>query len=471
MSKMHLISAAVAGDSYPIAGHHRALMEECFRTSLRDVCLHFSPSSSLANQELHSLAFSIGNHICFRSNPETLNGTIFTYLLAHELAHVIQQRRETVRSGKPEHSVRQLEREADVAAALVLQEAVVPDLSADVRALPRCWDVQGHYYTILWISFAAGLPLVDAKCNAFYAQMPDQVNELDAVPAGFSWFKKFGWGWYSRVNEIGLSIAQHSPSILGSPVRMSPDSIDYWRKQADPAIDKMVYDWKIQAGLHSLTGRNFLEESQIRLDRLDKLKPGTFEFGLALHPFGDSYAHRVGNNSNGKMYPPPLGHGCKGHGADMINLRRDFYIQYGLAMYDLFVRKWGTQRSNKSDRDVVEALLGAESLTKSHKQISGLMESARCALRDNCGISDKASTEEMSRIYRPEAPGAEKPWANFYVENHSSLDRDIPLTEGMFRQSLDCAEKWAIGAETFGVPPLSELVDGLHDGVFGIPEY
>lgn len=111
------------GEGSPLPGGVASRFEGAFGEALADVRVH--ESTSLAS-ELNARAFAVGNHIGFapgQFNPGTLEGDA---LLAHELAHVIQQR-----GAAPEvHAkggegalapVAALERDADEAAVGVLE--------------------------------------------------------------------------------------------------------------------------------------------------------------------------------------------------------------------------------------------------------------------------------------------------------------------------------------------------------------
>jgi hypothetical protein len=71
----------------------RALMEESFGESFGDVRVHTDPRAGEAANTVHARAFTVGEDIVFGEGefaPETTEGR---RLLAHELAHVVQQRR------------------------------------------------------------------------------------------------------------------------------------------------------------------------------------------------------------------------------------------------------------------------------------------------------------------------------------------------------------------------------------------
>jgi hypothetical protein len=80
---------------YALNESTRGLMESRFGESFSDVRIHTGYRASEAADELRSRAFTVGENIVFAEGefaPETSEGM---RLLAHELAHVVQQRRPT----------------------------------------------------------------------------------------------------------------------------------------------------------------------------------------------------------------------------------------------------------------------------------------------------------------------------------------------------------------------------------------
>lgn len=78
----------------PLPPPLRSDMEARFGLDLSTVRIHTDPNAAELNETLHAHAFSVGEHIAFnagRYQPESSEGR---FLLAHELAHVAQQRGE-----------------------------------------------------------------------------------------------------------------------------------------------------------------------------------------------------------------------------------------------------------------------------------------------------------------------------------------------------------------------------------------
>lgn len=223
-------------------------------------------------------------------------------VLWHELAHLAQQALWRGRSVPPAWT----EAEAHLAALT----GRPPRLPLDPR-LPSCWEEVGHYYTVYYVLFAAGVRDDLARRIAFYAQLPDEVSDLDAVRAGLSiastdipsgiggWLHEQTLGRaedaYWWVNNGFASMVPGGGAYMGH--RRPPRAFEDFRRSLD-----------VQSGLHALTGAPAEAETSRRLRILQGIDPvrNTLEFGLALHALGDSYAHREADGAH--MFPMVVGH-------------------------------------------------------------------------------------------------------------------------------------------------------------------
>lgn len=96
--------AALQAGGQPLPPPVRTDMEARFGIDLGAVRIHTGPDAARLNETLHAHAFTVGEHVAFnddRYQPETGPGR---FLLAHELAHVAQQRGEA--SGMENRPVR-----------------------------------------------------------------------------------------------------------------------------------------------------------------------------------------------------------------------------------------------------------------------------------------------------------------------------------------------------------------------------
>jgi hypothetical protein len=130
------------GESLP--GAVRTRMESAFGASFSHVRLHTDARSARISDRLNARAFAVGDHVAFGAGefrPGTLVGDA---LIAHELAHVVQQGRAAeadrlVRAGG--HTDRAMELDADGSAAGVVRSLWAPEqmppADAGRPSLPR----------------------------------------------------------------------------------------------------------------------------------------------------------------------------------------------------------------------------------------------------------------------------------------------------------------------------------------------
>jgi hypothetical protein len=267
------------------------------------------------------LAFTTAGNI-FLSDDVACSGSASIPVLIHEFAHVVQKMRG--RSGRRAGkrgcaTAATLEHEADEAAAAFHAWRRCPDLSPDTSGTARAWGPAGHYYTVYWVSRMTGVEHAIAEQYAFAAQMPDQVDELDATAAGKAWAKSaFIPCWFGIRNRVLSN---------------------------ETTFDNLVYS--IQAGIHCLNGRSARGESDRRakiLKNLPKDQYFNFSFGLGLHSLGDSFAHQ---NGAGVLFMAPVGHAGQGwgldhptevgHEIDNVGLHSEIYCSYVAFMFTAIV--------------------------------------------------------------------------------------------------------------------------------------
>jgi hypothetical protein len=184
MNTKQLLLEFISDPGEQLAGATKDLMESCFGADLDDIRIHRSAASDALNRASGSLAFAVDNHIGFKSGFDESCGELFSYVLAHELVHVLQKRRAKKTSKQTLGSGWALEEEANRIACEVLGGKRLSEFTADSPEIIRFWGPAGHYWTVFLVSLAAGWSRHAALTNAFYAQMPDQVDELDATEAG-----------------------------------------------------------------------------------------------------------------------------------------------------------------------------------------------------------------------------------------------------------------------------------------------
>lgn len=287
------------GGRLPDALRHR--LERSFGTDLSEVRLHRCGTARRVTEDLGTIACAVDGAIL-------LGAEVSDEILAHEVVHLLQARLPgTATVAAAEAEAHRLT--ARALAGLPCHAAVPAD-----GALPLCWEEAGHYYTIYYTALACGLPNDDAMRIAFWAQFPDEVSELDAVKAGFdipraaagqvgAWAYE-DTGIRDKVEQFFTGLNNDIVGTMGLPI----GHVTYVK--AEPYKDLQV-NLDVQRGLHCLTGADWTQETTRRewaSGRAD-LTDGYFEFGVSLHCFGDSFAHR--NHDSGRMYPTVIGHGIE----------------------------------------------------------------------------------------------------------------------------------------------------------------
>ena len=115
------LSTHLAGGS-PLDGGTRSRMERGFGRSFADVQVHTDPDTGALSRRMGARAFTLGEHVGFAAGEYQPGTPIGDALLAHELAHVAQQRgssAEGMSTGMAEPQ--DLEDEADHSALAVVQ--------------------------------------------------------------------------------------------------------------------------------------------------------------------------------------------------------------------------------------------------------------------------------------------------------------------------------------------------------------
>lgn len=133
-------SALVArlGRGEPLAGGVRARMERAFGVSFSQVRVHDGLEAQRFNDEHQARALTIGDHVALSRSVPALGTLAADVILAHELAHTLQQRRGGIATG----DLTALERDADRSALAALLPAPqgatpLPAVSGGLR-LSRC---------------------------------------------------------------------------------------------------------------------------------------------------------------------------------------------------------------------------------------------------------------------------------------------------------------------------------------------
>jgi Domain of unknown function (DUF4157)/LysM domain len=127
------------GPGRPLEGGVRSRMEGAFGHHFGHVCIHADEDAAALSRDLQARAFAVGSHVAFGRGEYHPGDPVGDALLAHELAHVVQQgggtRREPLTMDRGPADV--AEREADDAATGVVLDLHLRPAGGRRRGLTR----------------------------------------------------------------------------------------------------------------------------------------------------------------------------------------------------------------------------------------------------------------------------------------------------------------------------------------------
>ena len=209
----------------------RREMEDALGTSFHNVTIYWVTPDHYFGSIWSGRPFASRDAICLPTTIRDSHDQSFHSVIAHELAHVCQKR---LASRPSRRSISApslaLEIEADLAVWAISRGHQYSPILSDVSDSVRFWGPAGHYYTVYFLSVAAGLDPEICFRNAIYTQLPDQVDELDATAAGMRQF------------AVGAK----------SAARLDLEDTNF-ELQISQALQS-ANDLMVQRGLHSLMG-------------------------------------------------------------------------------------------------------------------------------------------------------------------------------------------------------------------------
>ena len=367
-------------------------------------------------------------------------------VLAHELAHVAQQR---LWRGVPVPRA-WTEAEAHAAALGVISR---PRLPLDPR-IPTCWEEVGHYYTVYYVLLAAGIRDPIARQIAFYSQRPDEVSDIDAARAGFAMLGRADEYAGAVVSENTTGRLQDAYIWMNNGfASMVPYGSSYMMYRERPRVfADFARHLDVQRGLHALTGADCEVETARRINILRRIDPLTrkLDFGLGLHAFGDSYAHRMADGAH--MYPTGPGHAAdsqiarssRGHIPEMTvhpdavgPHHRDIYLRYAGDMYQLFLEVFppGARLPAYNGANMRRNLLSI--VSPSNAQADSASEHARqiALIRNFAREIVPAGMHEYDPENQEDVP----------IDSYRAQRTDIMVTRVEIDQALRRAHEWGGG--------------------------
>lgn len=257
-----IVRSVLAKTGRPLDPAVRAAMERQFGSDFGDVRIHDDESAAESARAVSALAYTVGQDIVFdrgRYAPHTAEGF---KLLAHELAHTIQQRgfeRSATSAVMPSPiEERRLDAEADRAAdrALAANLVAPPVLSAELPSLsrvPRRWaGTRTTEFTvpITWPQLAGDLVFhVTARANDPEVHGVAFLIDAFYLPVN----KRFALGRYearaqSGALEAHISWESGHPRAVSQGEDGTPRLIDLWLQRVNWPVAQRHLLWHLAGG-------------------------------------------------------------------------------------------------------------------------------------------------------------------------------------------------------------------------------
>jgi len=256
------------------------------------------------------------------------------------------------------------------------------------------WAQSGHYYTTYYVAARMGYPPALAQKLAFYAQLPDQVDKLDAM------------GMTSR-------------SILADISMMSGDQST--RNNAHHRRAREIIEWQqtVHTVFHVLTGRPGALETQTVQQSIEQAGDDWATVGLLIHPLGDSFSHR---KANGMMYSPLIGHGADGTTPDRIQRNQKRFSEHFVALTETLAK---TAKAQGID------LSGGVSAAQIREELQAVMD---IDIEVPVIPSEQASWQAKRKSWRPTQ--WMEPYPSYLMSRERTDDELETLSLAMFKKML-----------------------------------
>jgi len=226
------------GEGRPLGGDARSRMERAFRTNLGQVRIHTDENAAREAHGQKARAFTVGRHIAFGPDQYKPGSVVGDALLAHEVAHTLQQRSAESTAPKSGATSQRFERDAHISAAGVLARlwAGATELGSDMSrlAFPR---LRGG----LALARCGGDKFTDAELQAYLDYIDehgpegdnDSDNKARAVVrefrGGSGKFPLNDWLVWNLIEEMlkGAVLADDETQIFELLRRSDNDRLEY----------------------------------------------------------------------------------------------------------------------------------------------------------------------------------------------------------------------------------------------------
>ncbi len=216
-----------------------------------------------------------------------------------------------------------------------------PNVYVDPTGL---YSTPGHYYTEYYLALRGGFSQKDAQLVAFLSQLPDEVDDMDAIGVQADSLPQSVNNWLLRHTRTDEGFSTTEPLYETSKIEARDSNQKVW---------------------HVLDGGIGADETARTLVAMKSVGRDPLAIGLLGHPLGDSYAHCP---NRGKCFDTGWGHArpsILGNDPDVIQNRPNDYLEYAQTQVGVFAE-----------------LNGA-----SPEEIARLKASVRSALQDVAGIA------------------------------------------------------------------------------------
>jgi hypothetical protein len=279
-----IIREVLAASGQPLAATTRRFMEPRFGHDFRDLRVHTDAKAAESAKALGALAYTYGSHIVFAAGQYQPHTTAGRSLLAHELAHTIQQSDQT----------RPVEESAKGAAHTTTRGGSIPPLTKSAVIVARQplrgglsdfpKEVDLSKFTELYFTFR-GKDTRRVKDRSFsrYPRLddPDWSKPRGApvtIDALAAWLAREGLD-----KELAKSRLLNSDEFTGSQIAHK-----YWADYVQDHYDDLRKNQLVKENAANTEAQKRVENEQRQFDReeLAKFKRRTYEKYLRLGEFG-----------------------------------------------------------------------------------------------------------------------------------------------------------------------------------------
>lgn len=176
-----IVHDVIRSSGQPIDDRSRAFFEARFGEDFSKVRIHADEGGAASAHAVNALAYTLGSHIAFAQSRYAPQSTAGRHLLAHELAHVVQQQAEPVA----------VQRQAAQTTQPPLNSVpgLGPTPTQEVADLISAGDFQGAVDTVTWYA-GGGIAKnysIDHSLLADGRMVYDQSQSLDGVTQAGAW--------------------------------------------------------------------------------------------------------------------------------------------------------------------------------------------------------------------------------------------------------------------------------------------